>query len=186
MCWYLKPSGLTSQLQEPWEPWAADMAAKPWRMEVCSRYLTLHAHVCVFAPRATDVCTFSCFSWPSFRSLSRCRWALTESLHTYMTYTSWQSLTFNSNVKYLWVVFFLFVFPGGHRALGLGGRAGGYGTPGAYGTSEISTEELLPCLLILCLLSPLFCFCRCRSRHGVRNWTYKRTGPGFGPGRETW
>lgn len=54
-----------------------------------------------------------------------------------MTYKSWQSLTFNSNVKYLG--FFFFIFPGGYRALGLGGRAGGYGTPGAYGTSDIST-----------------------------------------------
>lgn len=30
---------------------------------------------------------------------------------------------------------FLHVFPGGYRALGLGGRTGGYGTPGGYGTA---------------------------------------------------
>lgn len=68
----------------------------------------------------------------------------------------------------------------------MGGRAGGYGTPGAYGTSDISTAEPPTCLLTLCLLTPLFCFGRCGSGHGARNWTYKWTGPGFGPGSETW
>lgn len=177
--------GLTSQLQEPWEPREADMAAKPWRTEVSFQYFTLRALVSL-RPSGSWCLSLFLFQLAVTQELI----SVPVSFDWIFAYLYDIQVVAEPDIQQQCEIFvvevFFSIFPGGYRALGLGGRAGGYGTPGAFGTSDISAAEPLTCLSMLCLLTPLFGFGRCRSGHWVGNWTHKWTGPGFGPGSETW